>query len=65
MCFAPNIRKNIIFYILSNIYNNEANIIKDKHIDSILKLTTSNKPNMIINLPEKYVAKKEYEYIYI
>ena len=61
----PFIRKNIIFYILSNIYNNEANIIKDKHIDSILYLTTSNKPNMIINLPKKYIAKKEYEYIYI
>ena len=28
-------------------------------------MTTSNKPNYIINLPKGYIAKKEYEYIYI
>jgi len=61
----PLIKKNIIFYILSNIYNNESNIIKDKHIDSILNLINNNKPNSIINLPQKYIAKKEYDNIYI
>ena len=60
----PFMKKNIIFYILSNIYNDRANIIKDKHIENIIKLTINNKPNLIINLPEKYIAKKEYNYIY-
>ena len=61
----PFIRKNIIFYILSNIYDNKANYIKDKHIDSIIKLAMSDKPNQIINLPEDYIAKREYDKICI
>ena len=59
------IKKNIIFYILSNIYNNKSNIIKDKHIDSIIKLTNSHKPNQIISLPNNYQARKSYDFIYI
>lgn len=56
----PFMKKNIIFYILSKIYNDEANIIKDKNIDDILKLIESNKPNLTINLPKKLIVKKEY-----
>ncbi len=59
----PFMQKNIIFYILSRIYNNKANIIKDKHIDSILKLSHSNKPNQYINLPQNLIAKKQYDEI--
>lgn len=61
----PFIKKNIIFYILSNIYNNQANIIKDKHIENIIKLSENNKPNISINLPEKYIAIKQYDKISI
>lgn len=61
----PFIKKNIIFYILSNIYNNQANIIKEKNLLDILKMTSSSKPNYQINLPKKYLAIKEYNYIYI
>lgn len=59
------IKKNIIFHILSQIYNNKSNIIKEKHILAILKMTTDQKPNYSINLPNNYIAKKEYSYIYI
>ena len=59
------LKKNIIFYILSNIYNNKSNIIKEKNIIDILKMTTDKKPNYSINLPKNYIAKKEYDYIYI
>ena len=59
------IKKNIIFYLLSNIYNNQANIIKDKHIESILSLVDSDKPNQIINLPNNIYARKSYNYIYL
>ena len=59
------IQKNIIFYILSNLYNNEGNIIKDKNINDILKLTKSNKVNAYINLPKNYIAKKQYNEIII
>ena len=61
----PFMKKNIIFYILSEIYNNKANIIKEKNILDILKMTTDSKPNYTINLPKNYIAKKEYHYIYI
>ena len=61
----PFIQKNILFYILSNIYKNKANIIKEKHIEEIIKIATSNKPNQEINLPNNYIAKKRYNYIYI
>lgn len=55
------IQKNIIFYILSNIYNDQANIIKNKHIEAIIKLIYSQKPNQIINLPNDYIANKTYD----
>ena len=58
-------QKNIIFYILSNLYNNESNIIKDKHIDDIIKLINNDKPNLSIDLPNNYQAKKVYNHIYI
>lgn len=56
----PFMKKNIIFYILSKIYNNEANIIKDKNIEDILKLIERNKPNLTIDLPKNLKVKKEY-----
>lgn len=61
----PFIKKNIIFYLLSNIYQNKANIIKDKHIEDIIKLSNNNKPNSKIILPNNYQARKEYNYIYL
>jgi len=59
------IKRNIIFYILSNLYGNKANIIKDKHIDEIIKIIDSDKPNICINLPNNYQAKKAYNKLYI
>jgi len=61
----PFMKKNIIFYILSKIYNNTSNIIKEKNLFDILKMTINDKPNYSINLPKNYIAKKEYDYIYI
>ncbi len=62
---APLIQKNIIFNMLSNIYNNEANIIKDEHIISIIKLIDANKPNIKVDLPNNYQARKAYQYLYL
>ena len=58
-------KKNIIFHILSKIYNNKPNIIKEKHLIDILNMTLDKKPNYKINLPNNYIAKKEYNFIYI
>ena len=61
----PFIQKNIIFYILSKIYNDKSDIIKNKHIKDIIKIINNNKPNIIINLPKNIIAKKEYNYLTI
>ena len=61
----PFMKKNIIFKILNLIYNNKSNIIKEKNVLDIMKMSTSKKPNLIINLPKEFIAKKEYNYIYI
>ena len=57
--------KNIIYHILSKIYDNKTNIIKEKNIIDIIKLIHNPKPNVKINLPKNYIAKKEYNKIYI
>ena len=59
----PLIKRQIIFSILSNIYNNKDDIIKDEHIDAVIKLCKNNKPNLTINLPHNYLARKEYQTI--
>ena len=61
----PFMQKNIIFYILSQTYNNKANIIKEKNILDIIKIINNNKPNLKINLPQNYIAVKEYNKLYI
>ncbi len=61
----PFMQKNIIFYILSQIYNNKANIIKEKNILDIIKLINNKKPNLKVNLPHDYIAIKEYNKLYI
>jgi len=61
----PLIQKKIIYTILNNIYNNKPNIIKDKHIESILKLIDTVKPNQTYNLPNNIIARKEYNKLFI
>ena len=61
----PFIKKNILFEILNNIYNNTPNIITEKHINNIIKLIENNKPNLTLNLPKQFICIKEYNYLYI
>ena len=58
-------KKNIIFYILTNIYDNKVNIIKEKHLFDIINIAKSKHPNLTIDLPQNYKATKKYKYIYI
>lgn len=53
-------QKNILYFILNNIYNNETNIVKEKHINNIINIIYSNNPNSYINLPKKLKIIKEY-----
>lgn len=57
--------RNTLYYIMNDIYNNENNIITEKHISSILSIIESDKPNMMLNLPRGKVLVKEYNVLYI
>ena len=54
------IKKNILYRILNNIYNNKP----EKNIIDILDLINNNKPNIYINLPKNKICIKEYNKLY-
>ena len=56
--------ERIIYRWLNTIYENQINDITKKHIDSIIDLIFSEKPNIIISLPH-YDFIKQYNYISI
>lgn len=52
-------QKNILYYILNNIYDNNSNIVKEKHIYNIINICKNNK-NAKLNLPHNIIVVKEY-----
>lgn len=61
----PFIQKNLLYKYLNNYYQNKPNIIKEKHINDILSLINSTKPNLTINLPLNKIARKSYNHLYL
>ena len=59
------LQKTTLYHILNIIYNNESNIITEKHINDILKLVNNNKPNITLDLPQNKLLTREYNKIYI
>lgn len=55
----------MLYYILNNIYNNQSNIITEKHINNILLMIDNNKPNITLDLPKQKRIIKEYNKLYI
>ena len=60
----PLLQKNILYKILLDIYENKQNTITEKHINTLLNLINTPKPNIYINLPHNIIAIKEYQKIY-
>lgn len=56
----PLIQKQLLYKILNDYYKNTPNIIKDNHIECIIKLIYNSKPNLTYNLPNNVIIKKEY-----
>jgi tRNA(Ile)-lysidine synthetase-like protein len=54
------LKKELLRKILLNIYQNNINIIDNKHLDLILNLCTNSKPNSEVNLPNNITAYKYY-----
>ena len=59
------IQEEIIKYILEKEYGNNISIINSSHIDEVLGLINSNKPNSYINLPNEVRVVKEYNKLFI
>lgn len=59
------IKEEIIKYILEKEYGNSISVINSSHIDEVLELINSNKPNSYINLPNGIRVVKEYNKLFI
>ncbi len=59
------IQKEIINKILQKIYNEDIVLIDDSNIKDIFELINSNKSNIVINLPNSIVVRKEYNNVII
>lgn len=59
------LRRNTMYYIMNNIYDNKSNTISDKLIDNILNIINNSKPNQTLNIPKNKILVKEYNKLYI
>jgi len=57
--------KKVIEYELSLIYINDLFLVSDKNTEMIINLIKNNKTNGKVNLPNNFVALKEYNYFKI
>ncbi len=56
------IQRELLYYMLSEFYQDDLILVGDRHIDLIITLINSRKANIFINLPNDVIAKKEYNY---
>ena len=54
------IQKEILYYLLSEFYQDDLILVNDKHINLLFNLIHCNKANCFINLPNEVVANKCY-----
>ena len=54
------IQREILYFALSNFYQDDLILINDKHIDLLLKIIKSKRANSMINLPNNVIALKNY-----
>ncbi len=54
------IQREILYYLLSEFYQDDLILVGDKHIDLILDLIYSKRANSFVNLPNDVIANKCY-----
>lgn len=59
------IQREILYYLLSEFYQDDLILLSDRHINLILDLINSGKANSYINLPNEVIARKDYNYFEI
>ena len=57
------LQKEMIYRILRMIYIEDLYVIEDTHVQEIFKLINSNKPNIILKLPNGLSLIKEYNHV--
>ena len=57
------LQKEILYYLLSNYYQDDLILLGDRHIQLIFQLILSKKVNASINLPNDVIARKNYNYL--
>ncbi len=55
------LQKEILYYLLSEFYQDDLILVSDKHIELLLRFLKSKKANGFINLPNQVVAVKKYD----
>lgn len=56
------IQREILYYLLSEFYQDDLILVGDKHIDLILSIINGNRVNSFVNLPNEVIAKRNYNY---
>ena len=59
------IQREVLYYLLSDFYQDDLILLGDRHVDLILCLIHSQKANTFINLPNDVIVKKTYDTISI
>lgn len=59
------IQKEILYYLMSEFYQDDLILINDKHIDLVYNIINSRKSNVSVNLPNEVEAVKSYDYFFL
>ena len=58
------IQENLLCFILSDIYQDDLMLITDRHVDLIMQLIFSDKPNGFVYLPNQIMVRRSYDSLY-
>ena len=58
------IKRKILYKILNDLYYKNISLITDNHVELILNIIESSRPNLKINLPNKVLVIKNYQNLY-
>ena len=58
------IKRKILYKILNDLYYKNISLITDNHVELILNIIESPRPNLKINLPNKVLVIKNYQNLY-
>ena len=58
-------QKEILYFLLSDFYQDDLILLGNKHIELLLKLLYSKRANAFVNLPNDVMAYKNYDFFYL